>query len=265
MQDSKRLQERRLSIQVQRNDIFKLDSHYLANGDALDPEIVQKTIGDRMVSLILSDMPYGVGYVENKTEFNKISKSKIIANDHKQSDNEYRAFTRNWLELVRPHLAEKNSFYLFNSDRMLFALREGLLDADFKFTQLLIWIKNQAIMGRLNYLPQHELIAYGWYGRHAFQKSQDKSVLFYPKPNKSPLHPTMKPVGLLRRLILNSSHIGDWIYDPFSGSGSTLCACEQTMRKCLAIELDPEYCQIIITRWEKLTGKKAKKLKISYG
>ncbi len=247
-------------MSVQKNDIFQLDLHYLACGDALDSGIVKSLIGDRKVSLILTDMPYGVGYVENKAEFNQISKPKVIVNDHVQSDQEYRAFTKGWLNLVKPYLAEKNSYYLFNSDKMLFAMREGLVDEGFKFAQLLVWVKNHAVLGRLNYLAQHELIAYGWYGRHAFQKSQDKSVLFYPKPNKSPLHPTMKPVGLLRNLILNSSKIGDWVYDPFLGSGSTLMACEQTRRRCIGIELDPEYCQVIIDRFEKATGKKAKKI-----
>ncbi|MDQ3098286.1 MAG: site-specific DNA-methyltransferase [bacterium] len=245
---------------IQKNDIFELGSHYLACGDALDPEIVKMLLGDRRISLILTDMPYGVGYVENKLGFNHISKSKIIANDHEQTDQEYRAFTKGWLSLVKLYLAKKNSYYLFNSDKMLFAMREGLVDEGFKFAQLLIWVKNHVVLGRLNYLPQHELIAYGWYGRHAFQKSQDKSVLFYPKPNKSPLHPTMKPVGLLRNLILNSSKTDDWVYDPFLGSGSTLMACEQTRRRCLGIELDPEYCQVIIDRFEKVTNKKAKKL-----
>jgi DNA modification methylase len=106
----------------------------------------------------------------------------------------------------------------------------------------------------------HELIAYGWHGTHQFHKSKDKSVLFYPKPNKSSLHPTTKPVPLLRHLILNSSKIGDTVYDCFGGSGSTLIAAEQTRRRCLMIELDPDYCQTIITRFEKLTGHRAKKL-----
>lgn len=245
---------------VQKNDIYVLRFHYLACGDALDPEIVTRLCGDRKISLILTDMPYGVEYTENKAAFNKISKAKIIANDHIQTDEEYRKFTSGWLNLIKPYLAETNSYYLFNSDKMLFAMREGLLDAEFKFSQLLIWIKNHTVLGRLNYLPQHELIAYGWFGTHKFYKSQHKSVFFYPKPNKSPLHPTMKPVSLVRDLILNSSKIGDLVYDPFGGSGTTLIACEQTRRKCLMIELDPEYCQTIINRWENLTGEKANKL-----
>ncbi|MBT7484216.1 site-specific DNA-methyltransferase, partial [Candidatus Peregrinibacteria bacterium] len=85
------------------------------------------------------------------------------------------------------------------------------------------------------------------------KKGKDHSVIVYPRTKKNNLHPTMKPVGLLRRLILNSSNIGDFVYDPFGGSGSTLIACEQTKRRCLMIEKDEKYCQVIIDRFNKLT------------
>jgi DNA modification methylase len=81
-----------------------------------------------------------------------------------------------------------------------------------------------------------------------------------PKPNKSPLHTTTKPLDLIRRLILNSTRIGDIVFDGFLGSGTTLLACEQTKRICIGVELDPEYCQTIIDRFEKLTGCAAKKI-----
>lgn len=245
---------------VQKNDVILLGDHILGCGDARDQEIVSKVVSGRSVSLILSDMPYGIEAVEGKTNFRQSVKRKAIINDHFQSDDEYKKFTSDWLNLIKPYLAKKNAYYLFNADKMLFSMRDGLLDAGFKFSQLLIWIKNHSVIGRMDYLLQHEFIAYGWYGAHAFQKSQDKSVIAYPKPNKSPLHPTMKPVGLLRRLILNSSKISDFIYDPFAGSGSIALACEQTKRKALMIEIDQEYCQTIIDRFERATGIRAKKL-----
>ena len=189
-------------MKMQKGDIFLLGPHLLAVGDARDPVLVGKIAQKRPISLILSDVPYGISYVENRVKFNQIRKNNPIVNDQEQSDEEYRLFTKKWLEAVKPYLTTKNAFYIFNSDRKLFALRDGLKDAGFRFTQLLIWVKNKAVLGRLDYLAQHELIVYGWYGTHTFQKSQDKSVFFYPKPNKSPLHPTMTPVGLLRNLIL---------------------------------------------------------------
>lgn len=137
-------------------------------------------------------------------------------------------------------------------------------DAGFTYTQMLIWLKTHAVVGRMDYLPQHELIAYGWFGRHTFMKSKDKTLLQFPKPSKSKVHPTTKPSGLLRRLILNSSRIGDVVYEPFAGSGSCVFACHDTKRKCHAIELDPEYCADILRRFEKHTGIKAVKI-ASYG
>lgn len=129
-----------------------------------------------------------------------------------------------------------------------------------KFTQLLVWIKDSAIIGRLDYLPQHELIAYGWYGKHAFYGGKAKSILPFARVRKNTIHPTMKPIPLLRELILNSSKRDDTVYDPFGGSGSTLMACEQTGRKCVTVEINPVYCRAIIERWQEYTGQTAEKI-----
>lgn len=248
-------------MSIKSGDLFALGEHRLISGDATDTQIVKKLVGEQLIDVVLTDVPYGVGYVESKQDFTQsVAKQKIIANDQFQTNNQYQQFMQKWIRVVKPYLVSKNVFYVFNSDKMLFALEDAFTSEGIKFAQLLIWIKNSAVVGRLDYLPQHELIAYGWHGRHKFVKSKDKSVLFYPKPNKSVLHPTMKPIGLLRRLILNSSNRGEIIYDCFGGSGSTLIACEQTKRKCFMVELDPEYCQTIINRWEKLTGEKARQI-----
>lgn len=241
---------------IKYGDIFQLGEHKLACGRAEDPEILKKLIGQEKVKVICCDVPYGIAVTESKQGFNG-TKHKVIANDEIQSDESYATFTKEWLEAIKPYLAAKNSCYIFNSDKMVFALRDGMLRAGFKFSQLIIWVKSHAVVGRLNYLPQHELIAFGWFGTHEFRKSQDKSVLFYPRPSKSKLHPTMKPIPLLRNLILNSSRVGDIIYDGFLGSGSCIIAAESVKRKCYGIELDPEYCQVIIDRFEKAYGIKA--------
>ncbi len=240
--------------------IIQLGKHRLACGDASDIELVRHLVGDYKINVICLDPPYSVAVVESKQWLNPASQHKAIQNDGFMSDEAYQAFTEAWLNAIKPHLAPKNSIYIFNSDKMLLPTVQALKATGGKFAQLLIWAKTQAVVGRLDYLPQHELIIYGWFGAHKFHKSKDKSILVYPKPSVSKLHPTMKPVGLLRRLILNSSDIDDIIYDCFVGSGSTLFACEQTNRRCLAIELDPEYCQTVIERWQKLTGQKAEVL-----
>lgn len=238
--------------------IWQLGEHRLACGDARDKTLVAKLVGREKINLICADIPYGVSAVESKRGFQTLAKDKAIANDHLQSEQEYRAFNRSWLETIAPFLSPKNSAYIFNSDRMIWSLRDGMIDAGFKVAQLLIWIKSQAVIGRLDYAPMHELILYGWRGTHRFRRSKDKSVLFFPKPSKSAMHPTTKPIGLIRRLILNSTNIGDTVYDGFLGSGTTLVACEQTKRRCFAVEIDLEYCLTAVRRWEELTGQKAK-------
>jgi site-specific DNA-methyltransferase (adenine-specific) len=182
---------------------------------------------------------------------------KKIAGDQLQTEREYAEFTRKWIEAVKPHLAAKNSFYIFNSDWMICALREGMKAAGLYYSQLIIWIKNSMVLGRKDYNPQHELIAYGWHGSHRFERSTAKSVIFCPKPQKAKLHPTMKPVELLRKLIANSTKTGEWVCDPFLGSGSTLIACEHLGRRCLGIELDEGYVRTAVARWEKLMGLKS--------
>ena len=140
---------------------------------------------------------------------------------------------------------------------MIFALREAMVQAGCKFAQLIVWVKTHAVIGRMDYAPMHELIAYGWRGTQEFLRPKDKSVIIYPKPNKSPMHPTTKPIPLIRHLILNSTRINDVVYDGFLGSGTCLLSCEQTKRRCIGIELDPEYVNTVIQRFEKLTGIKA--------
>lgn len=231
----------------------------MVNGDGLDPTIVKKAIGDRKISAFISDIPYGVDYTASKKDFSKVKVDKDILNDGFVSEKQYAQFVEDLIVPVVPYLTRKNSFYIFNCDKQVFALKVGMEKAGVHFGQLIIWVKSQPVIGRKDYLPMHELIAFGWHGVHEFKKAKDKSVLFCPKPSKSALHPTQKPVSLMRRLILNSTSIGDVVYEPCAGSGTTGIACEQTKRKCVMIELDPEYCQTIIERFEKL-GVKARRV-----
>ncbi len=245
---------------IKEGEIFKLGDHLLICTDSRNKELISKVIKDRKIKSVIADVPYGVALTESKEGFQTLSKNKVIANDHYQTDAEYIKFTKEWIEAILPHLERKNTFYIFNSDKMIFALREGMLQAGVKFGQLLIWVKTHAVIGRMDYAPQHELIAYGWFGVHEFIKSKDKSVLICPRPNKSKMHPSTKPLDLIRRLILNSTRIGDIVFDGFLGSGTTLLACEQTKRVCIGVEMDTEYCQTIIDRFEKLSGIKAEKI-----
>ena len=239
-------------MKTKTNEIIRLGDHSIACGDSLNQDLVKDLIQNEKINLILTDPPYGVGYVENKKGFMNIKKDTEIANDNLGDWNGYKAFSSGWLDAAKPYLARMNACYIFNSDKMIFSLASAMETSGFNLSQLLIWIKNNQVIGRKDYCLKHELIAYGWHGTHMFYKPKDKSVLFYPKPQSSPLHPTSKPVGLIRRLILNSTKIGDIVYDPFGGSGSTLMACEQTRRRCFTIEIDKDYCKTIVKRYKRL-------------
>lgn len=245
-------------MKVNNGDIFKVGNHIIGCGDSTDREFVSKVIGKNKIRAIISDPPFGVAYVENKKGFAKLGMKdeKVIIGDHLQSEAEYEEFTRKFLGAVIPYLEDYNACYIFNADPMYPSLRKGMKDAGFYYSQMLIWIKNQPVMSRKDYLSQYELIAYGWFGKHKTERSKAKNVIYYPRPSKSRLHPTMKPVGLLRRLIPDNTKIGDVVYDPFLGSGSTAIACEHLRRRCIGIELDCEYVEIVLTRLEKLTKQK---------
>lgn len=252
------------TMEIKKGDAYKMGKHILVCGSSLEKETVDKAVffmGED-IRTILTDPPYGVAYVESKENFAKLGKkdAKNITGDQYQTEEQYTLFTKRYLELAKNHLKDYNAVYIFNSELMYRALRTGMEQAGFYYSQMIIWVKSQLVIGRKDYLPMHELIAYGWCGRHKTERSKGKSVMFYPKMDKSKLHPTQKPVGLIRKLIPDNTKIGEVVYDPFAGAGSTLIACEHLKRKCIAIDMEPEYCQTIIERWEKLAGKKAEKL-----
>jgi DNA modification methylase len=242
---------------IKENQIWKLGSHRLLVGSATDEFMISKLLEGVKIDTVLTDAPYGVDYVQSKLDFVKLACDRDIINDDIMDSDKYAEFMSAWMKLIILHLSPYNCFYLFNSDKMLFSLKKAMDDCDVRFTQLLIWVKSHAVIGRLNYLPQHELIIYGWYKKHKFRKSQDKSVLFYPKPSKSKLHSTMKPIELITNLVLNSTEIGGVVYDCFLGSGTTLIACEMTRRICYGAELDLVHAKTIIDRWEKFTKQTA--------
>jgi DNA modification methylase len=245
---------------IKPGDCFRIGEHVIACGDSRNKELVSKLLNKRKVKAVIADPPFGIAVVESARGFKKLANSTPIIGDHLQSDAEYTAFTKDWIEAVTQHLERKNTFHIFGADKMIFALRDGMASAGVKFGQLLVWVKTSSIVGRMDYSPQHELIAYGWYGTHEFLKSKDKSVIVHPKPNRSPRHPTTKPLGLIRRLVLNTTRVGDTVFDGFLGSGTALHACQQTKRICVGIELSPDYVASIIADCERLYGIKAQKI-----
>ena len=136
-----------------------------------------------------------------------------------------------------------------------------LKDKGMHWSSTIIWSKDHAVLSRKDYHTQYEPIWYGWEESspraHPLEDRTQSDVWQIARPKVSEEHPTMKPVELVARAIVNSSNRGDTVLDLFGGSGTTIIASEQTGRKCCMMELDPHYCDVIIKRWENLTGKKA--------
>jgi DNA modification methylase len=248
--------------EIKTGDLIELGNHRLLCGTCSNPDNHKKLfVGNEKIDVIQTDPPYGVGYVEGKKDFmeaihgssDNLNKFENIQND--QTIQDYYKFSKEWLTPILPYLNSKNVFYIFNGDAKMREFLNALEDCGFHFSQLIIWNKNQTVIGRKDYQPKHELIFYGWKGRHKYYGMKDKSILNCNKPKANKLHPTMKPPQLLRKLIYHSSKLKDIIFDPFGGSGSTLIAAHQLGRYCRMMEIDLNYCSIIIQRFMKLTAK----------
>ena len=186
-------------------------------------------------------------------------------------------------------------FYIWHADSEGYNFRKACRQTNWQVRQCLIWVKNTLVLGRQDYQWIHEPCLYGWKdgAGHYFiddrtqttvleekpidpdkltheeaikilkkimRESGETTILRENKPQNSELHPTMKPIALFGRLIQNSCKKGENVLDLFGGSGTTIVACEELGRNGYAMELDPHYVDVIIERWESLTGQKAEKV-----
>jgi DNA modification methylase len=153
-------------------------------------------------------------------------------------------------------LKEGCPFYIWYASSRYSEFKQAIINAGLTEKQQLIWNKNTFTLGRQDHQWKHEPCFYGWKegAPHKWYGGRNKTTVYeYDKPNASRLHPTMKPVGLIAEQISNSTQKGDIVLDIFGGSGTTLIACEQLNRKCLTMEIDPRFVDVIVKRWEELT------------
>lgn len=234
-------------------DIWILGKNRLMCGDSTQKENVLRLMDKQEADMLLTDPPYNVDY-EGKT----VDALKI-ENDNMTSTEFYNFLLdsfRNMFEVTKCG----SSVYVFHADTEGLNFRNAFNAVGFKLAQCLVWVKNTFVMGRQDYQWRHEPILYGWKpgaGHYFVDNRKQSTVLEFDKPSRNAEHPTMKPVDLLVYLIKNSSKENDLILDLFGGSGSTLIAAEQVKRRCYTMELDPKYCDVIVKRWELLTGEKA--------
>ena len=208
----------------------------------------------QLIDLLLTDPPYNANYKGSVTK-----SRKGLLND-KMSAEKYREFLTAAFSNAYANMREGASFYIWYSAKERINFETALNNVGLKVRQQLIWSKSHFVISWQDYQPKHEPCLYGWKEGAAHKWYSDRkqtTVLNYKKPTTNKLHPTMKPVEMMRYLIGNSTKEGEKVLDLFGGSGSTLIACEEINRQCYMLELDPHYCEVIINRWETLTGKKA--------
>lgn len=244
---------------IKEGDMFALGQHKIICGDSTDKNVLDKLLGKETIDLLLTDPPYGVNYSQKNEFLNKWDKGNRVQRDIVNDEIEdLESFCTSFLNIIP--FSQYNICYVFMGGQKLHHLRNAFDLSKLKFSQYLIWNKNNHVLGRNDYFPKHEFICYGWKNKHKFYGTSSTTVLDFDKPLKSDLHPTMKPVALLEKLINDGSLPNQNVYEPFLGSGSTLIAAEKTNRKCLGIELEPHYMQVIIDRWQDYTGEKAEKI-----
>jgi DNA modification methylase len=239
---------------IQLGDIFLLDGkHKIMCADCTIKENINRLMDGRKADLLLTDPPYNVNYSGKNELLNLYDKGNRIQTPIKNDflgEKEYMQFTEIWINNCLDKLNDYNSIYIFGNYESLDLVmhNERLI-----ISNMLVWVKNNFVLGRMDYKCQHEFILYGWKEHHKwYGKNNETTVLSYPKPTNSDLHPTMKPIELVSKLITNSSEQNQLIFDPFIGSGTTLIAAEQLNRICYGMEIDPAYCKVILKRYKKL-------------
>lgn len=216
--------------------------HRILCGDSTKPEDVARVLAGEIARWSWTDPPYGVSY-QGKT-----ADALTIENDGAEG---LPTLLRGAFAAMDAHLAQGAPIYVAHpAGPLSFVFAEEWRRIGWRWHETLVWVKHTFVLGHADYHYQHEPILYGWKGKNRpWHGGRDKtSTLYFDKPSRNAEHPTMKPVGLVADGIQNSSRRGDRGYEPFSGSGTTLAAGEQTGRPVAAIELDPRFVAVALER-----------------
>ena len=275
---------------TQPGDLWELGDHRLLCGDATSNADISRLMGGEKARLILTDPPYNVAYEGAAGQGG-------ILNDS-MSDGAFFSFLLAAFTVMFDAAAPGAACYIFHADSEGENFRRAFRESGFMLKQCLVWVKNTFVIGRQDYQWQHEPVLYGWKpgAAHYFvddrtqgtviddsappdirkmlkvqllelaaellaeRQGKATTVLRCDKPVRNPDHPTMKPVELVGRLMKNSSRPGETVLDAFGGSGTTLIAAEQLNRQARIMEIDPKFCDVIINRWEAMTGCTAERI-----
>lgn len=240
-------------------DVWLLGDHRLMCGDCRNSADVARLMNGASADLCVTDPPYNVAY-QGSTE-----EQMTIDNDSMENDL-FKVFLSQVFKSMNECMKPGAAIYVFHADGEGISFRQAF-NENFKFAQCCIWVKNSFTLGRQDYQHQfepvlygfkHGPILYGWKKGAAHNWNADRkqtTVWNFDKPTRNNLHPTTKPIALMAYPIRNSSAPGQLVIDFFSGSGSTLMACQQVDRLCCAMEIDPKYIDRSVLRFKTMFSK----------
>ena len=238
-------------------DVWVLGKHRLMCGDSTSVDAVDALMAGVKADLVHTDPPYNVDYSnQDRPKAGNIDHGKIL-NDVMTVE-EFTQFLRDVYVCLDVATKENVAAYIWYADKMTVPFLQALDGTGFSFSQTIIW-KKPMLLGRSRYQWAHEPCIFAVKGSLFHTEDRTKTTVWdfggYDKSKN--VHPTQKPLFLPEEAINNSSKRGDVVLDLFGGSGSTLIACDKTGRHARLMELDPKYCDVIVKRWQDLTGKQA--------
>lgn len=241
---------------VESGQLWQLGEHRIVCGDCTDKAVVDRLMSSERADAVITDPPYNVSYSSlgsNTESWGKIENDEM-------SDEDFYLWLLKVGKSINYVLKNGAAIYLCHgdTDRKSIPFIDIFRDIGWKRSSTIIWAKQAASMGWQDYRSQHECLSYGWKegSEHFFVNDRTQTTVWQIDRDASSkyLHPTQKPVELFEKAINNSSKAGDLVFEPFSGSGTTIIACENLKRKCRAVEISPNYVAVAIQRWADLTG-----------
>lgn len=258
-----RAEELRAKWGVEPGQLWRLGEHRLICGDCTDRAVVERVMDGERAEMVSTDPPYGVAVGDKNKFLNSIAPSNRV---EENLDNDtlgeegILAMLRGAFDNAIEHCTAGAAWYVAAPAVPLHLLFGQVLKERGIWRQTIQWVKNNSTFSPMGvcYHWQAEPIFFGWLpnGAHRWYGGRQQTTVWnIDRPQKSPEHPTMKPVELAERTIANSSQSGEIVYEPFSGSGTTLIACERLGRRCRAVEISPAYVAVALERWSVATGK----------
>ena len=243
-------------------DIWLLGRHRLMCGDSTSVDAVYKLMDGQKPNTMVTDPPYGVKLDQSWRDKALGDKALGKGNAHLVQHDDKADWTEVW------SLFEGNVAYVWHASSFTDVVMHSLRNAGLEPSQQIIWNKSVMVMGRSDYHFKHEPC---WYAirkgqNHNWKGDRKQTTIWDAAPpnhimggskEEKTSHPTQKPAILYEKAYLNHTNPGEYVYEPFGGSGTSVVVCEKIGRQSLTMELDPKYCDVIITRWQDFTGQEA--------